>query len=603
MASPLELLPQELLDQITSLLDLTDVFQLGECSDLLCPRLLPALRGTALRHACNLDLPRVAHWAVQSGVDPSTVSFSKTPRVRRHRHSEVGRAYSLSTRGDRLVSVSSLHLAAKRGNSRVFACLLRLGARVDGCNLTARQGWALVDSICAPSQSDFAFPFLQAGLGSQLSPGLRDELLFGLLRSGTTRDIVRRVLALGADPNSLHHRRKWLTLSPLAATALQGDAVLSRLLLDRGAQINGPRLDRVVKLPLHIPLYAVAYAGAAKDETDILDRLQLCIDAGADVNHRAAVAIRGLPCYRHDHFLYTTPFLFYLNSIKSWEPEAASRHEAIIHWFAQNGASILPEPVPEVPTSITEKGFKQISPPSPVQLLLDKWGVKECANPSFLDTLELLISLGGLPPQTTGTLLAKYDFPPSDAHLPDAVLSAWTSLITSLPQHPTLDLNLTLWEYIVAKGTASSETDCAPMGALSHPTIDALLAAGADINWLPPDGMHNNITAGRTALLELCAAYHDLERNHWGSWEHLAVHHRDGGRLAVQRKELVRFLLGRGADPGVRWRGKTAAQLLEDGGWWWWLSGWDKKEGREFLGGIAEMMKERERELKRERGR
>lgn len=363
--------------------------------------------------------------------------------------------------------------------------------------------------------------------------------------------------------------------------------------------MNGPRLDRIVKLPLHIPLYAVAYTGAAKDEADIVDRLQLCIDAGADVNHRAAVAIRGLPCYRHDRFLYTTPFLFYLNSIKSWKTEAASRHEAIIHWFKKNGASILPEPVPEVPTSITEKGFKQISPPSPVQLLLDKWGVEECATPSFLDILKLLISLGGLPPQTAGTLLAKCDFP-SDAHLPDAVLSAWTSLITLLPQHPTLDLNLTLWEYIVAKGTASSETDSTPIGALSYPTIDALLAAGADINWLPPDDMHDNITAGRTALLELCAAYHDLEYNHWGSWEHLAVHHRDVGRLAVQRKELVQFLLGRGADPGVRWQGKTAVQVLEDGGWWWWLSSWDKKVGRELLGAIAKMMKERERELKRE---
>ncbi|KAG7293808.1 hypothetical protein NEMBOFW57_003865 [Staphylotrichum longicolle] len=497
MASPLELLPQELLDQITGLLDLTDVFQLGECSDLLC-------------------------------------------------------AYSLSTAGDRLVSVSSLHLAAKRGNARVFACLLRLGARVDGCKLTARQGWALVDSICAPRQNDFAFPFLQAGLGSQLSPGLRDELLFGLLRTGTATDLM-----------------------------------------------DGPRLDRVVKLPLHIPLYALAYAGAAKDEVDIVDRLQLCVDAGADVNHRAAVAIRGLPCYRHDRFLYTTPFLFYLNSIKSWKPEAPSRHEAIIHWFKENGASILPDPVPEVPTSITEKGFKQISPPSPVQLLLDKWGVEKCATPSFLDTLELLISLGGLPPQTTGTLIAKYDVP-FDAHLPDAVLSAWTSLIASLPQHPTLDLNLTLWEYIVAKGTASSETDSTPIGALSYPTIDALLAAGADINWLPPDGMHNNnITAGRTALLELCAAYHDLERNHWGQ---LGAPRRAPPRRGP-RKELVRFLLGRGADPGVRWRGKTAAQVLEDGGWWWWLSGWDKKEGRELLGGLAEMMKERERELKREGGR
>lgn len=561
-ACPLEGLPQELLDTIVGFLSPADIARLGECSERLSHRLSEALyltpkaRNTALRWACTLDLPRVMRLV---GGPQSTVDIPKTRRNHEptgHQRAEGGTA-----------RVLTLHLASKGGHARVFGVLLRHGVRIDDTEVHPLQQRIFFSRLCAQPHADFLLPFLKSGLPTQLPQPMLNELLLESIKAGAAADLVEQVLDFGADPNYLQ-RQGSRTMCPVAAAAVRGTPDVFQLLLQKGAHDNGPHLDRIIRRPLHVPLYALAHAAYTRGIGAVVDGFKMYLThTDADINQLAWLPCRWLYMY---HEICATPFLFYLHSIESWEVEATPRHELAIRWLVDNGALVIPQKIPQLykenwghkrPSAVP-----RVDTPTPIELLLDSWGLEQLTVPGFLNMLKLLAAVGAAPIGSIGQFLSRYKTNNLGHKAKDAVIAPWQELvhsIASLGEPHSLRPNQVLREYITAVDD-SFMSFTAYFSDLIPYTIDALLAAGADINWSSND-------QPRTALFELCREDASLactglnckgEQPH-GSWQWVPSALRR--RVTPPRVSLYQYLLDRGADPDAEWGGMTAVQVLEDG--------------------------------------
>ena len=583
-ACPLEAVPQEMLDTIVSFLSDPDIARLGECSEHLNRRLSRALyltseaRHSALRWACILDLPRVMRLARLAGVPLSTVDI---PKERRNYEKQGYQRVEGGT-----VRVLTLHLAAMASGPGAFNRLIRHGASIDDREVSSRHLRAFLERLCARPHADFALPFLESGLASQLPKDMLNQLLLGLIKAGTTTDLVEQVLGLGADPNYLHRGRPARqTMSPLAAAAVRGNHAIFQLLLERGAHRDGPRFDLVIKQPLHIPLYALAHAASAQDIDAVVGGFQLCLSqVGANINHVACVRPR-FPRFNEPLILCTTPFLFYLHSIKSWEVEATARHEAVIQWFLDNGASVI-IPLPQQILQLNKEIYGGhtagcVGTPTPIELLLDKWGIGPLTYlPGFLNMLKVLIVHGAASTESIGRLLSKYKYEKA-LNADDAIYTSWHEFITFIANsegpHSARPSQI-LRHYIIALGAGIPHWPSQiNIGTLTLRTMDALLAAGADINW-------NDNGQSRTALSELC--WEDCKAGPSPSvWWFVPIVARNPPWAASQRAQLYRVILDRGADPRAKWEDRTATQVLEQG----WSTYSDS--GREFITRLVAFIK------------
>jgi hypothetical protein len=117
---------------------------------------------------------------------------------------------------------------------------------------------------------------------------------------------------------------------------------------------------------------------------------------------------------------------------------------------------------------------------------LDYWGIESLTYlPGFLNMLKVLVAHGAAPTESIGRPLSKYKYekaPSAD----DAIYASWHEFITFIANSEgphSARARQILRHYIIALGGGlphwPSEIN---IGTLTLRTIDALLAAGADIN-------------------------------------------------------------------------------------------------------------------------
>ena len=573
MAPSLETLPQELLDEIIHGLDFSDSCRLAECSQRLNFGLRNILyttaqaRNDALLLACNFGLPNVLCSATAAGASPSTAQL---------------RIYEASGRC-RTLTVLTLHQAAQSGHGQVFRLLLRLGAGVTAVPIEEQRDF--FDRLCGQPHLDFAGLFLESGLVSQLPQESIDEFMIALIKSRPEVHMVKRLLDLGANPNYVSDWQSGRpTMSPLSAAVLEGLPDIASLLLDRGAQVNGPDYDCSVSFPFHLPLYALLHETATSDVAHFpaeLDRLQTYIDGGADVNYRAPVTYDdGRWGRRGSRWFHATPLLFYLNHMCQFSPDAVHDHKTVIQMLVSRGTSVLP--LPDRPSDRVlqrNKAFSFIRNPTPIQLLLESWGIQYLEHPGFLDILCYLICCGAAAAPNIGSQLAKCE----ETCLAAAplLIPSWKHFVARIaeaqPSHESL--NRILRQYVMCKASPRTAATSEYVSELTFDTLDALLAApGADINWRDPG--HDDCTA----LQQLCRNFRGLEQH--------PVH---GQSLPHWWMVFFGQMLARGADPGLEWEGMTAREIL--------VEGWEgyTDQGRKWLGGLLEVIEGWERGKARER--
>ena len=213
---------------------------------------------------------------------------------------------------------------------------------------------------------------------------------------------------------------------------------------------------------------------------------------------------------------------------------------------------------------------------------MDYWGIESLTYlPGFLNMLKVLVFHGAAPTESIGRLLSKYEYEkaPSDG-ADDAIYASWHKFITFIANsegpHSARPSQI-LRHYIIALGAGFPRWPRRiNVGTLTLRTMDALLAAGADINW-------NDNGQSRTALSELC--WEDCKA---GPSDSIWVVPRwafDLWRAESQRTKLYRMILDRGADPRAKWEDRTATQVLEQG--WSTYSA----SGREFITSLVAFIK------------
>ena len=527
MSSAIESLAPELSDGLAHYLSLGELSRLMRTSRGFYRRLEPLLyvsqaaRNEALRWACNHGQISAIRRVISTyGASPSTVRIAGTD----------GPSPTALT----------LHLAARKGHLDAFKLLLELGARVDDIDATTAQLESLLRQLFSPPKPGFVRAFFEAGCGSQLPSRLLDRSLVMLINNGASLDIVELALESGASPNCTESRGG-LRQCPVSASIFRNSKALFDLLLKRGASIHGGEVEYPRRIPVHIPIYAAAYA-MLKHGTAMM---QACLDNGADINHRAL-----MPRFHYRmHYHYGTPLLGYLDSIKTWPVDA---HCAPVHnlkYLFEKGA--IADELPDITLPDSKKGpIYHIEPLSSLEVLLDNMHGKfeQLTDPQFLAVAKLLIQHNAAK-GCVGLLLEKYDRP----RCSESAKRAWRSFVTLLLDAPDRNehMDTLLSNYIDARGRSLE-----PLGDLTAETITVLVERGADINARGTDGS--------LPLQFLCWRYHMLERMHNIDDSHTTVHF--GSRnIAEHRRRLVALLLAKGANPDLRMEGKTAEEILVEG--------------------------------------
>ncbi|KAM7217948.1 hypothetical protein V8F06_006631 [Rhypophila decipiens] len=340
--------------------------------------------------------------------------------------------------------------------------------------------------------------FLEAGLASQLGQSARNQALGYVLRLSSpahtsrkgmaridrdparTRDHIRELLDAGADPNSAnlvsvsaHYNefgnRLSRSTSPLSS-AIQADRPdLVRILIDRGANVNG-RLTALVKkspaLPHHVPVCAAAFTMAHEGQDS--SSMQQLLACGAVLNICVPF------CDTKGASKQTTPLAIFLTQVSRWPPKKPNQRNP---------------------------GKKEICIRTAVenlQLLLDN-GASEAPHRDQSDgpVLKLIMNMNGPPTNASESQIHAFFLMGSilkvlirNAILEDDMI--WPSVESCSIRCQLQDL------------TAGKET-------LFRETITRFLQAGADINFRLGVTKHwilgNDFMGGSTVLQALCYKY------------------------------------------------------------------------------------------------
>ncbi|KAI1077403.1 hypothetical protein F5B20DRAFT_583399 [Whalleya microplaca] len=467
-----------------------------------------------------------------AGASPSVVEVQRrTPRT-------WDRALGMWMPTTEPAKMSTLHVAAKRGNVQTFAFLLAQGARVDDPGLKPKQIRGFMRCLCKPGRSTLLERFLGAGGAEQAKKYSQDELSIALvsaiLKPDTPLHTIQLLLDHGADPNHAHRKGRRVTLSPLSAAVRSQTAEIFDLLIASGARISGPRIPRATRTTAgHVPV--IAAVRLLPDRGPRM--LALCIAHGGDVNRATPVRVGEAKT------AWVTPLLAYLDGIADWTSETTAACGATegLRW-------LLDQHVSTSHMTTEDSGGASVEGPPVLELLLAKWGLAPLREREYRGVLRLLVQQRAFLP-CVGTVLAQYGWPytaPAGIETDAVVVSAWTGLVKAMcARHPGA-ADKYLWSAVTTVGMTWRRGP-----RLVTATLDALLEAGGDIN--APGGGE-----GRPGLHELCIRYNLAARE---------------ARLAAgpffeyfnrgwPKDYFFAYLVAKGADPKIRVRGWSANDIL-----------------------------------------
>lgn len=259
MSSPFTSFPLELLDSILDILSIKDLVVLCESNRNYIPVLesrlfSPSNLAETLGAACQQGFNALISRTIEMGADPS-----------------IGAIRNVS---DRTYTASTLVLAVRSKNDISFRLLLSLGATMH------EFGPAQTSKLCRrlltrSDNPELLTHYIRSRPGSAFA---LSEAILG----GASLDAIRLLLTQGSDPNRLTKMANSWT-SPLSAATNKNNMAVFNLLLENGANINGPDLIETGGAkwpPLHIPIFAAAKT-MARDGTSFMQR---CLDLGVSVN-------------------------------------------------------------------------------------------------------------------------------------------------------------------------------------------------------------------------------------------------------------------------------------------------------------------------------
>ncbi|KAK3987352.1 hypothetical protein QBC44DRAFT_383290 [Cladorrhinum sp. PSN332] len=564
--TPLEKLPQELLDELTLYLPCASRANLVACSKILCQRLQPSLYGPrALGHrnfavywACNKGHGATIRRAVAYGSSPTFVDtpseIVQAQRIRSqvivHPRREVQDPQQLA-----------LFLAAKHFRLDTFTTLLGLGATIhhDAVGNSSDQCQKMMSNLSRHPEK--GFPFLQALFGAGLHKEIeaRHSPLVALplvtaVKAKASPTVLEFFLNHGAATEQAISTKDRVLSTPLSAAFSLGSYANIDFLLSRGADIHGGGHGPPFGSASHIPLFAAAgniiFLGP--------QILKLCLEKGADINQRACVKGGGRSrCYD------TTLLLHYLDSLNhnSFEKnfQTAMPLEDGLSCLVEQGAAIDPHLQPPTPRhSQLPSHWKLSSPPSPIELLFNNLGLEMLRNTKFLALVKRLVELGAAGGPATAHLVSNFDVNPGelDSNVWSHFYVAWDSfldlLLTAQRSKPCINRMLT--KLIVHRGISRNidlelpvkirrwhrgrpAREYRGIGYCGTSVFNRLLAAGADINY--------QTGGGPPVLHQLCLAWNEEAAS---APEDLEEDHMED--IILQRRRiLLTMLIERGASP------------------------------------------------------
>ncbi|OAL02789.1 hypothetical protein IQ06DRAFT_120165 [Phaeosphaeriaceae sp. SRC1lsM3a] len=618
-ASPLEALPTEILDTILEYLidhdigtlrecehlDCMSLSRLSQCSHFLNHRLEPLLYGTldarnaALQNGCMTGNLLAIQKATSYGANPSIVQRYILNKAVCHAKQATGYR-----------NVSSLQIALKAGQFEAYNLLLDLGAGLtpyDYSNPTIMNSQlkTFARKLTEPSNVAFLKAFVEARAETPYwKDNRRDNhsqalavvgkipfahvvrwaspaILETLLDNGASLDQVATLshvdMMKKKQPltplSAADMMKKKQPLTPLSAACWRGDVEVFNLLVARGAHVDIEESLRN-KYPAdytHIPIFMAARYMGEEGSTDMLDA---CIAGGADVNQLCH--IHGIPSpnvYTQSEppHVCTTPLLKYLESIKSWNTTSSgdfkqplTPHKGIAHFLYVLGANV-PSPVAPLvkrkfsnsDEELHDRTFAGV--PSPVELLLAKWGIKSLAIPEFFSVLKLLVEHGGTG-SDLGKMLVRFEGQnePSGNSIVD-VEGLWQKFLALLlPRLESLDQvskNALLRRVIVDKAAMRHRIAYPSrrfkIRAIGRASISTLLDAGADINDIVVACDTNPYPSTKTALHELISSFVHTEYLtqtflHDHPQGHVCPYTTD---VVESLSDFLEFLIKEGADP------------------------------------------------------
>lgn len=385
--------------------------------------------------------------------------------------------------------------------------------------------------------------------------------------SWASLDLLQLLLDKKVDPNGLHPGLGHQYMSPLSAAVLLRLPEKFKLLLSGGADINGKSLV-METFPIHIPVFA-AITQMLQGPSG-LAMMKLCLDHGADINQ---------PCYLTDDFpirrmdgvdeiphIYTTALFEFLKSVQSWSCLQPGEMSPLLglQYLLDAGASAVGPPSEPIQRRhintqqlLHDRTYGGVS--SAVELLLNKHSLRSVSNqPRLFEALEMLISHGDVQ-SFHARILVKYDSIQESGGwtCPDDV-ATWRRLLDLLiddMKKRDVNIDAVLRRVIADKGKLRKTISHSPwrgVGEIGRASIDALIAAGANIN-ARIDVPWKEATARNcdTALQEVCTAFIHTD------WLYEDIHdHADASQLceyslmnATTYGEWFAFLVSRGADP------------------------------------------------------
>ncbi|EJT71023.1 hypothetical protein GGTG_12044 [Gaeumannomyces tritici R3-111a-1] len=573
----------------------------------------PGTRDPAMRWACRAGCMPVIEAAVRHGSSASALAVGSVGSVGKKPVARVGGPAEdpadTEQQPPMVVKALTLQLAAKGGQVEAFERLIALGARVDEPGTSVASVRTLVKLVTRGPDATALLRLMLTGAGaeaqlaSQLDQERRDEALLELMRGYVSRGplaqeylgFARALLNAGASPNCCRLGLAGTSVSTLSLAVRSRSSDAVQLLVDFGAHVNGcadPKLARRPHLPLHVPLCAAVHAMAttatALDEAErnsLTQTVQLLLHSGADINICAPFRGSALHTDR-----LTTPLLVFLNAVDSWETSCGGS-EALkgLRFLLDSGASPVAPPAETTPglrDRLSPSRWNWCAPDADVaRALLDDWGVRALAIPSFASALQLLVGHRSRCGQFRGTAeaLASYDYTPAPAAQEkqkddDGVLAGWRATLGSAI-HPlsASERSDFLYFYAVRKGTCPEHwarlrthlsQDHSHGDGLARATLAVLLEAGADVNhraWQQAgEGSGDQQLQqddGPTALHSIClwlAGRHPSEEDYGRNPMCRGFRHTPG------RLEFLRFLVEEcGADTGLLHEGRNPVEILE----------------------------------------
>lgn len=468
MEPTLEWLPNELLDPILDDLDVGDIARLTRCSQRLRGRLEAELyKDTGRVH-------RAAEWG------------SKTGNI------DCLRA---AVRHGGQFDVFKLSFAARKSQDEAFQFMLDHGARIEveptDDKTLRHQVWKLMKSLSRPENFGMMRLFYEAGLDEQArEAGLCPQAVWPLdmiFKHGGP-DVYER-LQLVLDRGGIRLDVGWPNSGTLISLAIAAnlpdmvDFLVAHGLDMVGKEGNKPRaVSRSRGWPCHIPVFAAAHEMARSDHGVAM--MRLILQHGADINQRARVLHWPRQGYylRTDYYC-TTPLLVFLDSIPSWEDGEGPDVVEGLNFLIKHGAMLRLPDVKEEQGSVLPF-YKHTRPPTPIDLLLVRWGLRKLNSPRFLAVIRFLVRHGlqgaGLSPEEVAVLISRYGGTPAFGIQSSGFIEGWGLFLDVLLEGRTASESTKVLDWLLI--TTGQSVDALRMKFSHMQTLNRLAAAGATID-------------------------------------------------------------------------------------------------------------------------